>query len=184
MSGCSQSVSNFQKGISNQYKIFNFKEVTVNQKRITDSSSIPSINIEQESREEYLKEREIYLAKEKERYSYYDRGIEKFELEDYQNAIINFTKVIEIDGPQTQAREPYYYRAAVKYQLEDYQGAISDYTEAINRSQYKYESAIDFKGRGLAKKALYDLVGACGDWREASFLGHQGSKQGVENKCN
>ena len=185
MSGCSQSVSNFQKGISNQYKIFNFKEGTLNPKRITDSSSIPSINIEQENREEYLTKREIYLAKEKERYHYYDRGVEEFELEDYQNAIINFTEVIRMDGNQSPSRDSYGYRASAKYHLGDYQGAINDYTKAISMSgRYNPDSAIDFKGRGLAKKALNDLASACTDWRQASRLGDWEANQWVKNQCD
>ena len=58
----------------------------------------------------------------------FNSGVDKYEQGDYQGAIADFTKVIEIDP---QSADAYHNRGTAKDDLEDYQGAIADYTKAI-----------------------------------------------------
>ena len=59
---------------------------------------------------------------------YFERGISKADLQDYQGAIADFSKVIELD-PNNNVT--YYNRGLSKYNLQDYQGAIADYSKAF-----------------------------------------------------
>ncbi|HEY8400506.1 MAG TPA: tetratricopeptide repeat protein [Cytophagaceae bacterium] len=59
------------------------------------------------------------------------KGIEKFENEDFLGAILEFNKAIKKD---TSYAEAYYYRAYAKYELEDYKGAIKDAIIAVQKN--------------------------------------------------
>ena len=58
---------------------------------------------------------------------YYFRGLSKYNLEDYNGAIADFTKFIEIVPMEG---EPYYYRGISKYLLGDKNGACQDARKA------------------------------------------------------
>jgi tetratricopeptide (TPR) repeat protein len=60
---------------------------------------------------------------------YYDLGMEKYRLEDYQSAIDNFSQNIRLDPNNT---ELYSFRAMAKSSLEDYHGAIASYQYLIS----------------------------------------------------
>ena len=55
-------------------------------------------------------------------------GNEKFILEDYLGAIIEYTKALEFNPGEA---EPWYNRGNAKYNIEDFHGAIEDYSKAI-----------------------------------------------------
>jgi tetratricopeptide (TPR) repeat protein len=59
--------------------------------------------------------------------TYYNRGVTKYLLTDYQGALSDFNKAIEKD-PNA---ETYLRRGIVKYILMDYQGATGDFNKAI-----------------------------------------------------
>ena len=59
---------------------------------------------------------------------YFDSGYDKAEAKDYNGAIADFTKAIEINPNYAIA---YYNRGFLKNDLKDYNGAIADYTKAI-----------------------------------------------------
>ena len=61
---------------------------------------------------------------------YFDRGYAKTELEDYEGAIDDYTKAIEIDPNYYNA---YIRRGTLKWQLGDYTGAEEDFTVFITR---------------------------------------------------
>lgn len=55
------------------------------------------------------------------------RGIAKYNLEDYDAAILDFTKIIFYEPDA----DSYYNRGNCKFNLEDYQGALLDYKKAL-----------------------------------------------------
>ena len=59
---------------------------------------------------------------------YFKQGVEKYEAGNYQGAISNWSKAIEINPQDAIA---YYNRGLAKDGLQDYQAAIVDYTKAI-----------------------------------------------------
>ena len=58
----------------------------------------------------------------------YQRGLAKYEQQDYQSALAEFNLAIDIDSSHI---DVYIYRGNTKDKLEDYEGAIADYHEAI-----------------------------------------------------
>ena len=85
--------------------------------------------------------------------NFYKSGNKKFDENDYQGAIDDFSKAIELD-PQNVELE-YTYRARAKFSLGDYQGAIDDYTKAIELDSENGE--LEYASRGRAKYFLKDF---------------------------
>ena len=104
----------------------------------------------------------------------FNSGVEKYEQGDYQGAIADFTKVIEIDP---QSADAYHNRGTAKDDLEDYQGAIADYTKVI---EINPQFASAYSIRGMSKYLLGDLKGACDDARKAADLGDERSAERVK----
>ena len=95
---------------------------------------------------------------------YFTRGNSKIEKKDYQGAITDYTKAIELDPDYADA---YINRGVVKDDLKDYYGAITDYTKAISLDP-DYASA--YNNRGVSKKNLKDYYGAIADYTKAISL--------------
>ena len=104
----------------------------------------------------------------------FNSGVDKYEQGDYQGAITDFTKVIEIDP---QSADAYHNRGTAKDDLEDYQGAIADYNKAI---EINPQFASAYSIRGMSKYLLGDLKGACDDARKAADLGEERSAEPVK----
>ncbi len=64
---------------------------------------------------------------------YRESGNIKYNSEDYQGAISDYTKAIEINPGFSDA---YCNRGSAKNELKDYSGAISDYTKAIELKKH------------------------------------------------
>ncbi len=97
--------------------------------------------------------------------AYFLRGVTKYCLKDYDGAILDFTKVVEL-GPTNKVENgsAFVARGLCKFALKDYNGAMADYDEAIeidtnNANAYNY--------RGLAQAALRDWHSANGDLNKA-----------------
>ncbi|BAY07878.1 serine/threonine-protein kinase [Calothrix sp. NIES-2098] len=128
----------------------------------------------------------------------YLQGVEKYEVEKYQEAVRDFTQVIEINPKNALA---YNRRADAFYRLGDYQKAQLDSSKAIelnpqdanayydrgfsNYELGKYQEAIadytraiklnaknpySYYGRGLARAKLKDYQGAMADFNRAIAL--------------
>ncbi len=91
-------------------------------------------------------------------------GIEKSELKDYEGAIADYTKAIEI---QPNNEDAYHNRGIAKGYRKDYNGAIIDFTNVI-RIDPNYELA--YYNRGNAKDDLKDFNGAISDYNKAIKL--------------
>ena len=108
---------------------------------------------------------------------YFKQGVEKYEAGNYQGAISDWSKAIEIN-PQDAVF--YYNRGVAKHELKDYQGAIADYTKAIEINPQDAEA---FVNRGIVRELVDDLDGACLDWRKAVDFGQTTPAEWVKNQC-
>ena len=108
---------------------------------------------------------------------YFNQGLEKYKVGNYQGAIADWNKAIEINPQDALA---YYNRGLAKYDLGDYQGAIVDYDKAI---EIKPQSALTFKNRGVSRELVNDLEGACRDWRKAADFGLIEPAEWVKQQC-
>jgi lipoprotein NlpI len=92
---------------------------------------------------------------------YHNRGIAKDDLQDYDGAIKDFSKAIEINPNFAEA---YNNRGNAKANLQDYDGAIEDYNKAI---EINPNYAIAYCNRGGAKVALQYYHEAIEDYNKA-----------------
>ncbi len=102
-------------------------------------------------------------------------------IEDYDGAISDLTKAIEIYPEYTSA---YLNRGAIKLKIEDHYAAISDFTKAI---EINPESVQAYVYRGATKLKIEDLKGACFDAKKVSSLGYINDKKKyndwIKNNC-
>ena len=113
---------------------------------------------------------EIYPNHPKINEAYNNRGLSKKKIGDYEGALLDYDKSIEINPDNSYA---YYNRANLKrIHLGDFYGAIFDYNKVIeidpnNSKAYKL---IDI--RGSLKIRIGDAKGGCTDYKRAALLGH------------
>ena len=88
----------------------------------------------------------------------FNNGVDKYEQGDYQGAIDDWSKVIEVNPQEVDA---YYNRGIAKDKLGDHQGAIADYTKVIEINP-EYASA--YNNRGYSKDEVGDYQGAIADY--------------------
>jgi tetratricopeptide (TPR) repeat protein len=95
----------------------------------------------------------------------YNQGIDKASQKDYQGALADYTKALEIDS---QDANIYYSRALVYVELGDYEKAIADYTKAID---FKYNPAsVPYYNRAIAHRYNQDVQAAIGDFNKSLLL--------------
>lgn len=89
---------------------------------------------------------------------YLEMGIKLQQQKDYQGAIANYDKALELNPKYIQA---YYNRGGTKINLEDYQGAIKDFNEVLELDpEYRtVEAKIAHPHIAVAKEALGDIPG-------------------------
>jgi len=150
-------------------------------------------------------------AKKQKAEDYYNRGIAKYDLNDYQGALQDYNKAIEFDSKYADA---YCARGNAKSKLKDYHDAIQDHNKAIqlnpafrlayydrgNAEYYlkDYKAAIQdftkaiqlnpafafaYANRGIAKYALGDKKDACLDWSKAGELGDTVAYDNINKYC-
>ena len=108
---------------------------------------------------------------------YFNRGYDKAEANDYNGAISDYTKAIELDPNYANA---YYNRGISKKNLKDYNGAISDFNKSIELNP---NYAVVYNNRGIAKYYNKDLKGACEDGKKSASLGYD-AYQLIQAACN
>ena len=98
---------------------------------------------------------------------YLNQGVEKYEAKNYQGAIDDFTKAVEL-----RSRDAFSYRnrGNAKHKLKDYQGAIADFNTSIVINP---EDLYAFNERGRVKYDINDMKGACADFKKAVSLGNK-----------
>jgi tetratricopeptide (TPR) repeat protein len=108
---------------------------------------------------------------------YYDAGIIKADAKDYKNAIIAFTKVVELTPNYAPA---YFNRAILLVEIKDYKNAILDYDKTAELNS-KYHQV--YLLRGVAKQKSGDKEGACMDFELAKVLGDPLAKECMKTYC-
>ncbi len=93
-----------------------------------------------------------------------ESGLEKSKNNDYEGAIEDFTKAIELNPENEDA---YIERGIAKYKLEDYEGAIEDFTEAIELNP---ENEDAYYWRGFTKYDLKDYEASIQDFTKVIEL--------------
>lgn len=72
----------------------------------------------------------------------FDSGVEDFQKKEYQEAINDYTKAIEINPDYADA---YFYRGCAKHKLKNYRGALADFSRAIQINP-NYVDAYYYRG--------------------------------------
>ena len=143
---------------------------------------------------------------------FFNRAQDKFELADYDEAILDYNKALELSP--TEICLVYSMRGNAKRNLGDLDGAISDQNKALdfdplyadgyfNRCIAKFKKR-DFDGaiedysqvlkinpkdsdaffnRANVKKEIEDMKGACEDWRKAADLGDDDATKFLREHC-
>ena len=143
---------------------------------------------------------------------FFNRAQDKFELADYEEAILDYNKALELSP--TEICLVYSMRGNAKRNLGDFDGAISDQNKALdfdplyadgyfNRGSAKYKMG-DFAGaiedytqvikinpkdsdaffnRANIKKEIGDMRGACEDWKKGVELGDEDAVKLVQEHC-
>lgn len=93
-----------------------------------------------------------------------DRGIAKSEQEDYQSALDDLTRAIELNPNNAVA---FFERGSVRLKLGDSKGALEDYDRAV---QLKPDHAPAYLARGYAHSELGDELTAIADFTKAIEL--------------
>ena len=89
------------------------------------------------------------------------RAYAKYDLEDYQGAIADYTQAISINPLKS---VPYNNRGNAKQKSKDFQGSIADYNKAI---EINPKCAPAFLNRGNTKQELKDFQAAIADYNKA-----------------
>lgn len=139
---------------------------------------------------------------------YFDRGINKYDAQDYAGSINEFTKTIEIDPDNENA---YFYRGTANYYLDNFVSSNNDLNKLIkinpkDSDAYFYRginkfSLNDYDGsikdlnksiemnpkfgyqyfmRGTIKYELNDKSGACFDMKQSRDLGYNPSPEFID----
>lgn len=96
--------------------------------------------------------------------AYLRRGTAYYELEDWQMAQDDLSRVLEMDAAAALRQEAYYHRGNIRFALGDRPGAIEDYTAAI---QIDSTAAAPYVNRGTVRAELGDDQGAIEDYSQA-----------------
>lgn len=106
-----------------------------------------------------------------------ERARSKVVLEDFNGAIAELTKAIELH--QEDARL-YAFRGRVKTRVEDYNGAITDFSKAIELNP---EEARIYSLRGRAKLLSGQRNSGCLDMFKARELGDERANEIIRRRC-
>ena len=159
-----------------------------------------------------LKAKNDVNSKERNYEYFFNRAQDKFELADYEEAILDYNKALELSP--TEICLVYSMRGNAKRNSGDFDGAISDQNKALdfdplyadgyfNRAIAKFKKG-DFVGaindysqvvninpkdsdaffnRANVKKERGEMKGACEDWRKAADLGDDDAAKFFRENC-
>jgi tetratricopeptide (TPR) repeat protein len=96
---------------------------------------------------------------------YLNRAVANTSLQEYDLAIDDLTKSIELNSDNASA---YHSRGMVYYELKDYEQAVRDFTQAINLSQ---DNPVTFFNLGMSYYRMEDKDSACPYFHKACSMG-------------
>lgn len=109
---------------------------------------------------------------------YFNRAQDKFELADYEEAILDYNKALELSP--TEICLVYSMRGNAKRNSGDFDGAIQDYSQVLKINPKDSDA---FFNRANVKKEIEDMKGACEDWRKAADLGDDDATKFLREHC-
>ncbi len=159
-----------------------------------------------------LRQKSDLITKTRDYEYFFNRAQDKFEVANYEEAILDYNKALELSP--TQICLVYSMRGNAKRNMGDFDGAISDQNKALdfdplyadgyfNRSIVKFNMG-DFTGaiedytqvikinptdsdaffnRANVKKEIGDMKGACEDWKKAADLGDEEAEKLNDENC-
>jgi tetratricopeptide (TPR) repeat protein len=126
------------------------------------------------SEEYYIPEAELMDTVSDPYLSYYNQGVLKYQMGDYESAVELFLKALKVD-PETDDFMIYSFLANARSKLHRFNDAIADYDKALDlkpKSVMDYSDWVkNYYNRGVAKYYMGDMNGACRDWKKALELG-------------
>lgn len=108
----------------------------------------------------------------------YNRGVVKNNLSDFEAAIEDFNRVLELDEVYIDA---YFHRSHAFFNLRQYGSTIDDLDYYLQRNQM---DPVGYSKRALAKLMNKDKEGACQDLHKADELGDLSAQGLLESLCN
>ena len=99
--------------------------------------------------------------------SYFERGMAKIFLENFEGSIEDFDKAIEINP---QDWESFRNRGISKSSIGEYKSSIEDFNKAI---EINPNDDVSYCNRGSVKFRTKDKIGAIKDWEKGSILGNE-----------
>ena len=108
---------------------------------------------------------------------YLNLGLSRYYDQDYENAILNYTKAIELKPDFSSA---FYFRAKAKEKLLQFKPAIEDLIEAIKA---KPDFGEAYFHRGNLYEKMNKKTEACVDWNAAAAHGYYEASYVVKQKC-
>jgi tetratricopeptide (TPR) repeat protein len=96
---------------------------------------------------------------------YLNRAVTNTNLQEYELAINDLTKSIELNSDNASA---YHSRGMVYYELKDYEQAVRDFTRAINLNQ---DNPVTFFNLGMSYYRMEDKDSACPYFHKACSMG-------------
>jgi len=120
---------------------------------------------------------EILTSKPESATAYNDRGLARAYTSNHLEAIIDYTKAIQLIK---NFHDAYFNRGVSKMELEDYRGAIADFTKAI---EFQAENAQNYSKRGSCQLLLNKKEDACLDFSKAGELGLAEAYDLIKKNC-
>lgn len=108
---------------------------------------------------------------------YLELGYESIVAGDYNRALVNFNKAIEIDP---QSVEAYNNRGLILGIMGDYSSALADFNKSI---QLDPDNAEAYKSRGITKLYLEQKTDGCIDLTTAARMGYPGGYDLIDEFC-
>ena len=108
---------------------------------------------------------------------YLNRAVANTNLQEYELAIEDLTKSIELNSTNASA---YHSRGMVYYELKDYNMAVDDFKQAINLS---HENPVTYFNLGMSYYRLEDKESACPYFHKACSLGDKNACRMAFMEC-
>jgi len=120
--------------------------------------------------------------------SFMNRGIEKFEKEEYRTALQNFIKASMVNPPDTALISIALWKGKCKLSLRTFNESLQDFDDAISRTpttvSEKNSWILAHYERGRAYNAIHDYLNACEDWNFSLQNGVSEAFDMIKKNCD